>query len=135
MQEANVESQSSVGSKQKMMVSVLETLLEAGPGLERLLHNLTPTPDTEEKGGEEREEESLMLDTLLQRLQATLLAIYRLQAGRAPKKGKESSEGGAAPCLLVKNLYAESLKIGDKSAGSILRLLEEIRKQMSLIRV
>jgi hypothetical protein len=133
MQEANVESQTSPGSKQKMLVSVLETLLECGPGLERL------PPDHRdaggEAGGEEREEELLMLDTLLQRLQATLLALYRLQASRLTKKGKDSAEGGAAPGLLVKNLYAESLKIKDKSAGSILRLLQEISKQMSHIRV
>jgi hypothetical protein len=76
-----------------------------------------------------------MLDTLLQRLQATLLALTRLHASRVAKKGKDSAEGGAAPGLLVKNLYAESLKIKDKSAGSILRLLQEISKQMSHIRV
>ncbi len=128
-----MESQTSPGSKQKMLVSVLETLLECGPGLERL------PPDHRdaggETGGEEREEELLMLDTLLQRLQATLLALYRLQASRVAKKGKDSADGCAAPGLLVKNLYAESLKIKDKSAGSILRLLQEICKQMSHIRV
>jgi hypothetical protein len=125
-----------------MLLSVLETLLETQPGLERLVQeagqpggqDLAPdnSRDGGEKGTEEREEEALMLDTLLQRVQATLLAIYKLQAARTPKKAKEGVEG-SAPGLLVKMLYADSLKIGDKSASGILRLLQDISKQLSTI--
>ena len=122
---------------------MLETLLETEPGLVRLAQeaggggqDLAPDcREGAEKSEEEREEEALMLETLLQRVQATLLAIYRLQAARVPKKGKESTgEGAAAPGLLVKNLYAESLKMGEKSAGNILLLLREISKQMGHLR-
>ena len=145
MQEANVESQTSAAGKQKILLSVMEALLETQPALERLVQetdrettnsqqDLTPdNRDGVEKGPEEREEEAIMLQTLLHRLQATLLAIYKLQAAKTPKKGKEAAEG-LAPGLLVKNLYAESLKIGDKSAASILRLLQDINKQLSHIR-
>ena len=145
MQEANVESQTSAAGKQKILLSVMEALLETQPALERLVQetdrettnsqqDLTPdNRDGVEKGPEEREEEAIMLQTLLHRLQATLLAIYKLQAARTPKKGKEAAEG-PVPGLLVKNLYAESLKIGDKSAASILRLLQDINKQLSHIR-
>ena len=145
MQEANVESQTSAAGKQKILLSVMEALLETQPALERLVQETDRettnsqqdlTPDNREgveKGPEEREEEAIMLQTLLHRLQATLLAIYKLQAARTPKKGKEAAEG-PVPGLLVKNLYAESLKIGDKSAASILRLLQDINKQLSHIR-
>ena len=105
MQEANVESQTSAAGKQKILLSVMEALLETQPALERLVQetdrettnsqqDLTPdNRDGVEKGPEEREEEAIMLQTLLHRLQATLLAIYKLQAAKTPKKGKEAAEG------------------------------------------
>jgi hypothetical protein len=117
--------------------------LETQPGLERLVletdrqsgKDLTADNIREgmEKGEEEREEEALMLETLLQRVQATLLSIYKLQAVRAPKKNKEGVEA-AGPGPLVKNLYADSLKIVEKSAVNILGLMQEISKQMGKIR-
>ena len=141
-----MESQTSPAAKQKLLFNVLETLLETQPGLERLVQEVT-APGTgngqdlaadcragPEKSDEERDEESAMLDTLLARVQATLLAIYRLQAARTPKKGKEASASSEGPGHLVTSLYADSLKILDKSAVNILKLLQQISKEMSHLR-
>ena len=62
-----------------------------------------------------------MTNTLLQRVQATLLSLYKLLMGKTPKKGKEPS-----PLVTkFKELYAESLKTKN-NAGEILVLLQKI---------
>ena len=66
-----------------------------------------------------------LLRTLLQRIQATLLALYKLMATKQlPKKGKEAAVDAAS--IKYKQLYSESLK-ANESAPSIIALLRSIQ--------
>jgi len=125
--EAQMDSQSTAGSKQKMYKLVLDTLLESIPALERMSpaaeKNIKEIGnESTEKSAEEKEEEIFLTRTLLQRVQSTLLSLYKIISAKPVKKGKEADGAGKK----IKSLYGESLKTNEK-VEDILALLKNIK--------
>ena len=131
--EAQLDSLTSTGAKQKQFFLILSCLLETRPALKQMSSgsdsDTQTVPSSEKvepsstKSEDELEEEIYVTNTLLQRVQATLLSLYKLLMGKTPKKGKE-------PSPLVnkfKELYAESLKTKN-IAFEILNLLNKIQE-------
>ena len=62
-----------------------------------------------------------MIETLLQRIQATLLALYKTLSGKFGKKGKDADNWA----VKIKSLYGESLKI-EHTIEQIISLMNKI---------
>ena len=130
--EAQIESLTTPGAKQKQLFLIIACLLETRTALEKMIidseetysQSVSSSEKVEpglRKSEEKFEEELYVTNTLLQRVQATLLSLYKLLMGKTPKKGKEPS-----PLVTkFKELYAESLKTKN-NAGEILVLLQKI---------
>ena len=135
--EAQLEGQTT-GAKLKLFSHILSAFVEAVPVLERMQRTHSEerpageescgnedTMGKEDKSGEE-EEEVFLVGTLLQRVQATLLQLFKVLSNKTSKKGKEQITSAQR----VKALYGESLKI-DQGVEVIVKFLNKI-KELSL---
>ena len=83
----------------KVLLAVLEILVEARPAVAAIVEE----PDAREEG----EEEEKMLETLVQRLQFTLLSLMKVDQGR---RGRSRKEG-------LKEHYAAALRCTGRREG------------------
>ena len=133
--EAQAETQTSTGTKYKTYMAVLDALLTTVPALERMdgeavssggdRQDLVPEAG-EETTTEDKQEEAFLVKTLLQRVQATLLALFKAISSKPVKKGKDVDPNGPK----IKSLYAESLKCNE-SVGEVLLLLNKVKSCVS----
>ena len=86
-------------ARAKVLLGVLEILVEARPAVAALAEE----PEEREEG----EEEEKMLETLVQRLQFTLLSLIKVDQGRRGRSRKE----------VLKEHYAVALRCSGRSEG------------------
>ena len=123
--EAVLEGQATAGSKHKVYNTILAAFIETTPALEKMVAVSMNVKELSDGGGEksaeDKEEEGFMIETLLQRIQATLLALYKTLSGKFAKKGKDTD----SLTVKVKSLYGESLKI-EHTVEQIISLMNKI---------
>jgi len=141
--EANLEGASHGGAKHKIYLQVLEGFIDILPVLQKLevkpggdekdsgLECTKPTASQDQgtaEGSSPPDIDVYLLKTLLQRVQATLLSLYKLLATKQQTSGKKSKESAAADPLAAKfkQLYGESLKASE-SPEKLAALLRSIQ--------
>merc|ERR1719347_1571994 len=118
-------------SKLRLTLSVLDTLLEAGPTVAKMGENPISNNTENDKTNDndiEDSEEIKMIKTLVKRLQFTLLSLVKLNGGNKKGKNRKSE--------VAKELYAATLKsslkpeILAKSASTMINRISSERSQL-----
>jgi len=130
--EAQVQAAKAEKSRHRGILAVLDTLLEVGPTLETLRRNYFRKADETENNKATEDlaevaEELKMVETLVKRLQFTLLSLVKLGAN---KKGRNRK------CEVAKELYASSLKGSMKIEDLVITassMIEQISTDRSLL--
>jgi len=104
------------GARYKLLLQVLDIVLETGVVVSKLVEK----ENEEVVDKDEREEESKMLETVVQRIQFILLSMVKLGnvvgKNKKPKQPEKKSGGGGVASGSVKESYAAALKCSGKSS-------------------
>ena len=119
------------------MTEVLDTILETSPVVERLAakeeEGYQDQEENKQEVQESQQEERKMLETVVMRLQATLLALVKLSsvagAGKGRGKGKDRRVGaGGGGGGAARQLYSAALQCNTKTEKLARVVLDLITK-------
>merc|ERR1712111_318622 len=113
-----------------MGLLILDIILES----ENVIKKIVGREDDDEVNKEELEQEKKMIETVLQRLQFTLLSMIKASSGSNNAKNKRKSEKKTSDNTTVKDAYAATLKYSSEHSNfsrDLLELIEIILKDRS----
>ena len=121
--EASILTLKSEVGKYKVQLQVLDIIMETKTVLCQIIEREEELSDQTES-----EEEQKMLNTILQRLQATLLSLVKVGGSSAGSKSKKiKSDTTESATLVLKNLYGKALKVSANDEIFIQKLLKLIK--------
>ena len=121
--EASILTLKSEVGKYKVQLQVLDIIMETKTVLCQIIEREEELIDQTES-----EEEQKMLNTILQRLQATLLSLVKVGGNSAGSKSKKiKSDTTESATLVLKNLYGKALKVSANDEIFIQKLLKLIK--------
>merc|ERR1711915_1040663 len=130
LMEAFLASSKTDSSKYKVLLQILDIILEA----ENVIKRIVGREDDDEVNKEELDQEKKMMETVLQRLQFTLLSMIKVSSGTNYVKNKRKSEKKPSDNAVVKDAYATTLRYSSESkifAKDLLQLFAHILKDRS----
>jgi len=130
LMEAFLASSKTDSAKYKVLLLILDIILEA----ENVIKKIVGREDDDEVNKEELDQEKKMMETVLQRLQFTLLSMIKASSGSNNAKNKRKSEKKTSDNTIVKDAYAATLKYSSENSNfsrDLLELIEIILKDRS----